>query len=96
MNIKYLSKQKYPLDAATKELISTFNRAQKKLYGYKKYKVRSSIEFIRGTLYQQWYHCIDVYTKSGLLIRTSKTGLNNDEVSLFINNEIDRHKEDQD
>jgi hypothetical protein len=62
------------------EIIKQFAIKQIKALGYERYMVRSEIEKGKGTL----LYWVEVYTKSGLIIKTKFSSLSDIELSSFI------------
>jgi hypothetical protein len=75
------------------ELVKKFAIEQKETLGYERYMVRSEIG--KGKT-KNWLHWVDIYTRSGLIIKTKHSSLSDIELSSFIGDTIEkmsiRHK----
>lgn len=92
---KFKSKIANKIPDRLKKKIDDFKSRQKELYGYKKYKIRSDLDFIPYIIEQVWLHWVDVYTKSGFLIKTKLCYIRNEELEAFIDSEINGCVDDQ-
>jgi hypothetical protein len=69
------------------ELIKQFAIEQIKAIGYEKYMVRSAAGKDKD---KHWLHWVDIYTRSGLIIKTKLSSLSDIELSSFIGCTIEK------
>jgi hypothetical protein len=68
-------------------LIKQFAVEQIKALGYEQYIVRSVVEKGKG---KHWLHWVDIYTRSGLIIKTKLSSISDIQLSSFIDCTIEK------
>ena len=66
-----------------KSLIQGFSKTQRSVLGYERYRIRSMTDGAKAT------YCVDIFTRSGIVIKTKYSYLSDETLGRFISHTVD-------